>query len=237
MGLLLSPDHTATLTDPRTWKDNPFVARDMRRDIKKRQPFISFCWMCGILILVAPWTASMIWTAQSALGTTPLFIGGDLGTGLCVVISGVHVWFIIGAARKHTGRLFTEESNQNTLSSLLMLPISPFQILVQTMAYPWMAAMRLAVALLPIYGFCVGIDGPTWLELAMLYLVFAIAALSVPFWKRPALSENVSILSAPKTNRFGIGAAQTSVTQGTAARSAKYWRCSWRSNRICCLCL
>ena len=37
MGLLLSPDHTATLTDPQTWKDNPFVERDMRRDIKKRQ--------------------------------------------------------------------------------------------------------------------------------------------------------------------------------------------------------
>lgn len=220
MGLLLSPDHTATLTDPQTWKDNPFVDRDLRRDIKKNQPFVSFCWMCGIMLLLAPWTASLIWTWQTGLGATPLFIGGDLGTGLCVVISGIHIWFIIGAAKKHTTQLFTQESNQNTLSSLLMLPISPFQILVQAMAYPWIVAMRLAFALLPVYVLCVGIDGPTWLELAMLYVVFAIAALTVPFWKRPALSENVSILAAPKTNRFGVGASQTTLNQGATAKSA-----------------
>ena len=220
MGLLLSPDHTATLTDPLTWKDNPFVGRDMRRDIKKRQPFVSFCWMCGVLLLVGAWTAGLLWSVQAAFRGTPLFIGGDLGTGLCVVMSGVHIWFIIGAARKHSTRLFTEESNQNTLSSLLMLPISPFQILVQTMAYPWMAAMRMALALLPIYVFCVGIDGPTWAELLMLYLVFAMAALAVPYWKRPALSENVAILTNPKQVQFGLASRQTSVSQGTTARSA-----------------
>ncbi len=219
MGLLLSPDHTATLTDPLTWKDNPFVTRDLRRDIKKRQPFISFCWMSGVLILAA-WATSLLWSVQAAMHGTPLFIGGDLGTGLCVIISGVHIWFIVGAARKHTTRLFTEESNQNTLSSLLMLPVSPFQILVQTMAYPWAAAMRMAVALLPVYVLCVGIDGPNWLELAMLYLVFAMAALSVPYWKRPALSENIAILAPPKRGVFGGASRQGSVGQDTASRSA-----------------
>jgi hypothetical protein len=219
MGLLLSPDHTATLTDPQTWNDNPFVARDMRRDIKKRQPFISFCWMCGILFVLAPLTASLTGAAQSTILDSWLVLGGNLGTGICLLVSGIHIWFIIGAAKKHTTTLFTQESNQNTLSSLLMLPASPFQILVQSMAYPWIAAMRMAVALLPIYVLCVGLDGPTWSEVAMLYLVFAIAALSVPFWKRPALSENVSILSVPRSNRLGAGSAQTTVNQGDAAKS------------------
>src|SRR5476649_527467 len=115
MGLLLSPDHTATLTDPLTWKDNPFIARDMRRDIKKHQPFVSFCWMCGVLLLAIPWTASVLWSMQATPLANPVFLGGDLGTRLCVVVSGVHIWFIVGAARKHTTRLFTQESNQNTL--------------------------------------------------------------------------------------------------------------------------
>ena len=218
--MLLSPDHTATLTDPQTWKDNPFIMRDERRDIKKRQPFLSFCWMAGVLILVAAWGSSLLWSVDTAFRGVPLFIGGDLGTSLCVILSGVHIWFIIGAARKHTTRQFTEESNQNTLSSLLMLPISPFQILVQTMVYPWAAAMRMAVALLPVYVFCVGIDGPTWLELAMLYLVFAMAALAVPHWNRPALSENIAILAPPKQNRFAMNTSQNAVGQeGSATKS------------------
>ncbi len=217
MGPLLSPDHTATLTDPSTWNDNPFVTRDMRRDIKKRQPFISFCWMCGVLLLVAPWSAAALWTAQSTIGMTPHFVSGDLGTGLCIAVSGVHIWFIIGAADKHTTRLFTDESNQNTLSSLLMLPISPFQILVQTMAYPWIVAMRMAVALLPIYVFCVGLDGPSWLEIATLYLVFAMAAFAVPFWSRPALSENVGMLASPGQSRFAMGVKQASAGQRAGA--------------------
>src|SRR5258708_28007860 len=109
MGLLLSPDHTATLTDPLTWKDNPFVSRDLRRDIKKQQPFLSFGWMCGVMAFLAPWSASALWTSQNSPGGVPFLVGGDLGTALCVIISGVHIWFIIGAARKHTTRLFTEE--------------------------------------------------------------------------------------------------------------------------------
>src|SRR5207302_2642118 len=102
MGPLLSPDHTATLTDPQTWKDNPFVQRDARRDIKKHQPFVSFCWMCGVMLLVIPWTASLIWSVQTSLQASTPFIGGDLGTGTFVVISGIHIWFIIGAAKTHT---------------------------------------------------------------------------------------------------------------------------------------
>ncbi|HLJ54672.1 MAG TPA: hypothetical protein VKT77_06495, partial [Chthonomonadaceae bacterium] len=220
MGLLLSPDHGATLTDPLTWTDNPFVVRDTRRDIKRRQPFVSFCWMCGVLLVVAPWAAGTLWSVQTAATMLPPMFGvshgsGDIGTILFFLIAGVHIWFIIGAAQRHTIRQFTDESNQNTLSSLLMLPASPFQVLVQSMVYPWMVAMRLAVALLPVYVFCVAIDGPSWLDLVMLYVVFALAALSVPFWNRPALSENVAILTAPK--QTGAGARQTAVGRDAAA--------------------
>jgi hypothetical protein len=230
MGLLLSPDHTATLTDPLTWKDNPFVARDLRRDIKKRQPFVSICWMSCVLLLAVPWAASLLWSVRGMALGDPMFLGGDIGTRLCVVVSGIHIWFVIGAARKHANRLFTQESNQNTLSGLLMLPASPFQILVQTMAYPWLAGMRMALALLPLYVLCVGLDGPTWSELAMLYLVFALAALRVPLWSRPALSEQVTVLSEPKPNRAGLGVRQNSV--GTDSGAASLTAAGWLIFRI-----
>lgn len=197
MGLLLSPDHTAALTDFATWRDNPFINRDLRREVKQRQPFISFCWMCGVLLTVCGYAASL-WFAAQNTPSTPLFIGGDIGTNITLLISGIQIYFIVSASRTRTRKMFTLESNQNTLSSLLLLPATPFQILLQAMAHPWFAAMRLAVSLLPIYVFCVGIDGPSWLEIFMLYVVFAMAALSTPFWQRPALSENVGILATPK---------------------------------------
>src|SRR5947208_2690401 len=99
MGLLLSPDHTATLTDPLTWNENPFIARDRRRDVKKKQPFISFCWMCGILLFLGAWGLSILFSTPTAFHSVPLIFGGDIGTAICVFVAGIQIWFVAGAAQ------------------------------------------------------------------------------------------------------------------------------------------
>ncbi len=196
--MFLSSDHREVLTDPQTWNDNPFVLREARRDRKRWQPLISFSWMCGALLWTGGLAFYLLTLAQQYLHHIPWFLGGDLGTALCIMVSGIQIFFIAGAAQKHTTRLLTSEANQNTLSSLLTLPSTNFQLIVQLTAYPWLVGMRMAVFFLPVYVFCVGIDGLSWLDLVMLYVVFAANAFSVPFWNRPALSENLAIVTTTK---------------------------------------
>ena len=196
--MFFSSEHREVLTDPQTWNDNPFVLREARRDRKRWQPLISFSWMCGVLLWTGGLGFYLLTLAQQYLHHIPWFLGGDLGTALCIIVSGIQIFFIAGAAQKHTTRLLTSEANQNTLSSLLTLPSSNFQLIVQLTAYPWLVGMRMAVFFLPVYVFCVGIDGLSWLDLVMLYVVFAANAFSVPFWIRPALSENLAIVTTTK---------------------------------------
>ena len=191
--MLPSRAHLDILLDPQTWTDNPFLAREARRDRKRNQPFISFCWMCGAL-LAAGWFGFYVLTViQTTLHRVPWFVGGDQGTAICILFSGIQIYFIVGAAQKHTTRLLTAEANQNTLSSLLLLPATNFQLAVQMTCYPWLVAMRMAIYMLPVYMLCVGLDGLSLLDLIMLYVVFAAYAFSVPYWMRPALSENIAI--------------------------------------------
>src|SRR5215831_4951352 len=115
---LLAPEHAEALTDARTWRDNPFVFRERRRDARRRQPFRSFVWMCGTLLVLggpALWGLRALYAAGH---TVPWYLGGELGTALCIVVAGIHVWFISGAAQKHSLRMVTQEAAQNTLSSL-----------------------------------------------------------------------------------------------------------------------
>ncbi len=217
--MLPTRDHLRILLDPQTWRDNPFLAREARRDRKRWQPLVSFCWMCGVLLIVGCigiWLLSLV---RTTLHHIPWFLGGDQGTALCIVVSGIQILFISGAAQKHTTRLLTSEANQNTLSSLLMLPASNFQLALQLTCYPWLVAMRMAIYFLPIYVFCVGLDGLTILDLLMLYLVFAMNSFSVPFWMRPALSENAAIITSVKGVK-GAGnpaqAARANRQQGSA---------------------
>jgi hypothetical protein len=208
-------DHRDALTDTLTWADNPFVRRDARCDRKRHQPLRSYLWMCGVLLALG---AVGLWALNqlSGLGLgNAWFIGGDHGTALCILLCGVHIYFIAGASQKHTTRMFQEEVSRTTLSSLLLLPSSPFQLVLQSMVYPWLVAMRAAVVLLPLYAVCVALGGVTWLDILLLYLVFALSAVTIPRWNRPALSETVAA-SVPTAEPVMQGTVRPTANAGTS---------------------
>jgi hypothetical protein len=190
---LLAADHLEALSDAQTWGDNPFVRRDARRDRKRWQPWRSFLWLCGtLLVLGAPAFWGLIQLQQTRYANA-WFIGGDTGTALLILLCGIHIYFVVGASQKHTTRMLQEEISRTTLSSLLLLPATPYRIVLQSMVYPWLVGMRAALVLLPLYVFCVGLGGVMWLDIALLYLVFALSAVTVPRWNRPALDETVAV--------------------------------------------
>ncbi|MCW3098243.1 MAG: hypothetical protein JWL77_3861, partial [Chthonomonadaceae bacterium] len=212
---LLSPLHTTALTDPQTWSDNPFVARERRRDVKRKQPTKLYAVMAVMMFVLLGLGIVGLWTAMKAHLRIPWFLGGDVGTVLCILIVGLHIWFVAGSSANRSTLMLVQEAHRDTLSSLLLLPMSPFQLLLQTGVYPWLAGMRTAFALLPLYVFCVALDGISWLDLAMLYIVFGLAAVSFPLWRRPMLSETALVTTPVLT--AGANAAVTQAATGTAA--------------------
>lgn len=226
---LLAPDHDAALRDPLTWRDNPFVRREWQRDRKRKQPLKALAWMSAFLLILCGLAFWGLWAIVARTKTVPWFLGGDLGTAMCALIAGIHVYYVMGASTKHTLMLFTQEAAAQTLSHLLLLPITPFQLLLQTMVYPWLAAMRTALFLLPVYVFCVGLGGLSWGDLLMLYVVFGLVSLSIPVWRRPALSDAVAsgqVLPQPQqanatqTNAAFGATGQTTATGTTGQANA-----------------
>ncbi len=219
---LLTPDHEAALRDPLTWRDNPFVRREAQRDRKRKQPYKQLVWMCITLLILCGLAYWGLWQIILSAEGVPWFLGGDLGTAICALIAGVHVYFVMGASTKHTLALFTQEAARQTLSHLLLLPITPFQFLLQAMVYPWLVAMRTGILLLPVYVLCVGLGGVSWGDLLMLYVVFGIVAISIPLWRRPALSDAVAsgqVSPQPQQNNTGMMGA-TAGTQNPNATAA-----------------
>ena len=209
---LLSPLHNIALRDSQNWRDNPFVSRERRRDVKRKQPTKLFAWMAGTLLVFGSLGIWGIWALLRSRFNIPWFLGGDLGTALCILIVGLHVWFVAGSSSNRSVLLLVQEAHRDTLSSLLLLPMSPFQLLLQTGLYPWLVGMRTAFVLLPLYVFCVALDGISWLDLVMLYVVFGMVAVSFPLWKRPMLSETALVV-APTQASLGANAnlAQTAM--------------------------
>jgi len=221
---LLSPLHAAALADPQTWRDNPFVSRERRRDIKRKQPTKMFAIMAVMLMLLLGAGIAAYWFLARNGYHIPWYMGGDVGTVLCILLAGLHIWFISGASGNRSLLQLQQEAHRDTLSSLLMLPMSPFQLLLQAGVYPWLAGMRTAIVLLPLYVFCVALDGISWLDLAMLYVVFAIVATSFPMWRRPILSETALVVSptatTPGTNIPGAQNATGMPTTTAGAQTA-----------------
>ena len=152
----------------------------------------------------------------------PWYMGGDVGTVLCILLVGLHIWFIAGASTNRSLLMLQQEAHRDTLSSLLLLPMSPFQLLLQAGIYPWLVGMRTAIVLLPLYVFCVALDGISWLDLAMLYIVFAMVATSFPFWRRPILSETALVVSPTQpTPGANIATAQTVTGMPTATSGSQ----------------
>ncbi len=211
---LLSPLHNQALTDSQNWHDNPFVNRDHRRDIKRKQPFKLFAWMAGVMLILGGFGMWGIWLLMLSNVNIPWFLGGDLGTVLCILIAGLHVWFIAGASQARATLMLAQEAHKDTLSSLLLLPMTPFQLLLQVGVYPWLVGMRTALALLPLYVLCIGLDGISGLDLLMLYVVFGLISVSFPLWRRPILSETALVVS-PTQASIGNNAAMAQAAMGT----------------------
>lgn len=216
---LLAPEHKTALTDPQTWRDNPFVHRDACRDANRKQPLKSLAWMSGTLLVflaLALWGLGALHARRHHI---PWYLGGDMGTALCIAFCGIHVWYVTGTAQKLTTRMLAQEAFRNTLAHLLMLPLSPFQMVLQAAVYPWLAAMRMAVLMLPVYAFFVGLDGVAWADVLMLYVVFALLAVSLPTWRRPALGDSVLFISPTQTATNTAMTAASGQTATTGAAS------------------
>ena len=214
---LLDPTHVTILTDPYTWLDNPFIRREWRRERKRRQPLLSITVMAVTLALFC----GLAWWGLSAMHRrgygNAWFVGGNVALAIAVVLSGLHLAFVVGAAQKHTLRMLVQEVAQNTLPSLLTLPTPPFQLVIQSIVYPWLAAMRQAVLLLPVYVFLVGLNGLSWLDVLMLYVVYALSSISFPRWNRPVLSENAAMTNVAPAQTQAL--AKNATISQTAALS------------------
>src|SRR5579872_933073 len=97
---LFTPDHDRALNDAQTWYDNPFVQRDARRDRKRRQVTKTLAWMSLLLFLLCTPAVFGLETLIARYSRTPWFLGGDLFTSLLILISGIHIWYIAGAAQR-----------------------------------------------------------------------------------------------------------------------------------------
>src|SRR5688572_23505976 len=154
---LESPQFLSLILDWRNWRDNPLALREGRREARRRQPHLSFLWTLLVLSTITVLTLWGLFALKRRGFGIPWLLGGDPGTALCIALCGIHAWFILGAAQKHSARFLQQEANANTLSSLLMLPIPPFQMLLKAGVYPWVAAMRIALIGLPFYALCVAL--------------------------------------------------------------------------------
>jgi hypothetical protein len=209
------PTHIALMADPANWLDNPLARREARRDRKRRQPFKAYAWMLGTMSVPFGAMLWLIGRLHDSGGGVPWYLGGAAGTALCVSVCGIHSWFISAAMRKHTATLIWQEASRNTLPGLLTLPAPPFQLLFQTALYPWIAAMRLALAGLPFYLFAFAAGGLTARDLLMLYIVFSLTSLGFAGWNRPILTGSPTLVLPVAAGSQTPGAQQNAATAQT----------------------
>ena len=134
----------------------------------------------------------MLYYAVQITGHVPNYVGGDYGTALAISFSGIHFWFIFRTSRSRIDGMLTREAALDGMTSLLMLPTNRMELVLQSAIYPTFCALMMAVLLLPVYLFCVGLGGLTWLELISLYGMYTLAAVATPVFSQPALSGSVS---------------------------------------------
>ncbi len=175
-------------TDTLSLADNPIAVREMRRDHRRREPFllalITLLTLLTMLLLVM---ALVKWRLES-IGLRhgiPSWLGGSYGALLLASVSGIHVWFVMHASRRRTLYFFLQEYRQNTLPALLMTPVPPFQIILQAAVHPFLQGMLMAAAGLPFYAFACSLGGVRLLDIPMLYLFFAMVAFTPPRWFVP----------------------------------------------------
>jgi hypothetical protein len=175
-------------TDTLSLADNPIAVREMRRDDRRREPFLLalitlLTLLTGLILAMA-----LVKWRQESIGLRngiPAWLGGSYGALLLASISAIHVWFVMHASRRRTHAFFLQEYRQNTLPALLMTPVPPFQIILQASVHPFLQGMVIAAAGLPFYAFAASLGGVRPLDIPMLYLLFAMIAFAPPRWFVP----------------------------------------------------
>ncbi len=207
---LLAPDHAAALRDTATWFDNPFASRDARRDARRSQLTRTICWFSLMLAIVCIPAFIGLQKLVTITRGVPWYLTGDPVLALLVLVSGIHVWFISSTAQRGTVLILGQEASRNTLMHLLTLPTPTFQVVLQIIVYPWCAAMRVALLMLPVYAMGVAMDRISLLDLVMLYAVFSSSALALPLLRRPALGDMAPVVASLPQRQQAASAAMLS---------------------------
>jgi hypothetical protein len=215
----LPPPYREAFVDDLTFRDNPILTREARRDDRRRDRTLLLAIALGSIMLFFGGMAWLLWWlgAEGALKLgIPKVLGSSYGSLVFCVVSAVHVWFVMHAAHRRTHTFFLQEYRQNTLQSLLCTPIRPFQIVLQASVYPFTQAMLVAAAGLPFYVFALSLGGVTWLDLLGIYLFYAMISWRPPRWLVPVFA-GLAAEDVLKRQRSGKGAAWSDVSTANIA--------------------
>lgn len=202
-------EHLAALTDRQLWLDNPLAIRDARREFRRNRVFNAILALCIALLVIGVVGASILSLLLTYIHHVPDWLGGHFGTALAILVSGIHFWWVARAAQSRVDGMLMREAALDGMTSLLMLPMSRLSLVLHAAVYPWMSAIWVSVLLLPVYVFCVGIDGMRWDELLALYTLFALTGVAMPAFRRPALSGNVAATMLNQATDDTTGEAET----------------------------
>jgi hypothetical protein len=187
---LVTPEIRSSIAAFFHFEDNYLLRREWLRDTRRCETLKLAgiaCTVLGVVITATLWLIFYLRSTGRLRHGIPAFMGGDLGTLVVALTSGIHAWFVIHAASRTSAFFFLREYRQNTLTSLLMLPCHPARTIALCTTYPFVQAMGIAFAGLPFYVLGLGISGPSLFDIAGIYLVFTMIAFSPPRWAAPAL--------------------------------------------------
>ncbi len=187
---LLPAEYRQALRDLTDTSDNPFFWRELRRDLRRAEPYRTLLravlWLSSTLLLVG-WA---VWAILVAIGGTVHAPIGSVGARIAFSVTAtVHALLVSHAARNRINGLLAREAAGATLHQLLLTLIGPFELLGYLSVYPFAFGLAVAAAGLPLYIVMVRIGLLTWHELLALYLILAWLAAAAPSWRTPAFQE------------------------------------------------
>ncbi len=213
MDSLLPGIYRVAVTDDATFRDNPFVTREQRRQSRSVvQPLLLLLMVAVLLagMVLALWLVRTL-IADGRITRVPDWLDRSYGVMLLAVLSAIHLPFISQAAGRHSTMFFLQEYRRGTLPDLLTAVPSPFHLALQASVYPFRQAMLMAAAGLPFYIVTLHCGGVSVWDLAGLYTLFAMAACTPPRWRVPVFAGIRPEVLAKKRQRVGGGTGAESV--------------------------
>jgi ABC-type transport system involved in multi-copper enzyme maturation permease subunit len=210
LDLLLPSAYRAAFGDEHTFRDNPILTREERRDSRRRDTPLLLLLTLATLLGAFGLTVYLLGRSRDANGLRygiPAWLGGSYGTLLLAVFSGVHVWFVAHAAYRRTHPFFLQEYRRNTLNVLLGTRIPPFQLVLQGAQHPFRQGMLVAAVGLPFYAYAYSQGGVSLLDLAGVCLIFSMVACAPPRWFVPVFAEVSAEEIVKKTKSYALASS------------------------------